>query len=116
MNKLQKMEDYSAKRKISNTKYCGGDEGQTKRKCAKAQYFKKQAQWQRTDEIVGKVKEGLSRNIPDHDSDSECRDETEEGPPMVPDQAATFARHNAAVWKLNKSANDTSAKPGEKCE
>ena len=97
MNKLRKSEDYSAKRKISNTKYRGGDEGQTKRKSAKAQYFKKRAQWQKTDEIVGKVQEGLLRNIPD--SEDECRDETEEAPPMAPDQAATLARHYAAVYE-----------------
>ena len=97
MDKHRKSEDYSAKRKISNTKYRGGDEGQTKRKSAKAQYFKKRAQWQRTDEIVGKVQEGFLRNIPDFED--ECRDETEEAPPMAPDQAATLARHYAAVYE-----------------
>ena len=96
MNKLRKSEDYSVKRKVSNTKYRGGDEGQTKRKSAKAQYFKKRAQGQRTDEIVGKVQEGLLRNIPD--SEDECRDETEDAP-MAPDQAATLARHYAAVYE-----------------
>ena len=63
----------------------------------KAQYFKRRAHWQKTDEIVQKIQTGLLQNIQDSDSEDECR-EQKEGP-LTLDKAAALARHYAALYE-----------------
>ena len=100
VRKLKESDEFQAKRRAWNAAYRDGgrDDGQVgKRKSAKAQYFKRRAHWQKTDEIVQKIQTGLLQNIPDSDSEDECR-EQKEGP-LTLDKAAALARHYAALYE-----------------